>query len=178
LKSDFAGISRDGRSVMFATNATLVSADQDGEGRDLYAARLGGGFPATEITRCDSVSCPLPAAERIVRPLPASLTPVPHKRRRLRVIDVAAKAKRGAVAVLVSASARGLVSGRIWTRKKGRKLVLAQGSSRAKRAGRIRLALRLTGPARRLAGDGPRRARLTVRDGSAKVSRVVKVRLR
>lgn len=177
LKSDFGGISRDGKSVLFATNATLVPADIDGDGRDMYLARLEGGFPALAAPpSCDSSSCPLPAAPRITRPTPASMGPVRRKPAQLQVIQVASKVKKGRISVLVAVPAPGSVSGLIWVREKGKKMVIARGSGEARRSGKVQLALRLTASARRSL-TGNLKGHLTVSQGSAKASRAVKVSL-
>jgi hypothetical protein len=180
LKSDFAGISRDGRSAVFATNAALVPADQDGESRDLYVARIGGGFPeAASPPECDTNGCPLPASGgRITRPTPATLSPDKAKGGGLRLLDVAAKAKKGAIAVTVSAPAPGLVTGVVSGRQGGKKVVLARGSARAKHPGKVELSLRLTAAAHRAGGKGAGKLQLTVSEGSAKATQQVKVSLR
>jgi hypothetical protein len=178
LRTDFAGISRDGRSAMFATNADLVAADQDGGARDLYAARIEGGFPPEAgKAGCDSASCPLATQARLTRGAPPSTVPLARKRGRLRLLDVASKARKGAIAVVVSVPAPGLVTGMVWIRQKGKKIVLARGSERAMRPGKTRLALRLTRSAHESAG-GTRKVHLTVSDGNARISEVVKVKLR
>lgn len=177
LRADFAGISRDGRSAMFATNADLVAADQDGGARDLYAARLGGGFPPEAgKAGCDSGSCPLPNSERLQRGVPPSMVPLAGKRGRLRLLDVASEARKGAIAVAVSVPAPGLVTGTMWIHQKGRKIVLARGSERATRPGQAQLELKLTRAAGALAG-GIKKVHLTVNGGNASVSDVVKVKL-
>lgn len=177
LRAEFGGASWDGRSVVFATNASLLRRDADGESRDLYSARLGGGFPEPpEDPGCNSASCPLPPGGRITRPTPPSMKPVQGKRGTLRVLDVAAKAKKGVIAVVVSVPAAGTVSSLISTRGKGKKVVLAEGSKRAKRAGKIELGLRLTRSARRGPG-GTREAQLLVSQGSSKATQSVKVSL-
>jgi hypothetical protein len=179
LKSEFGGISRDGRSLMFATNASLVPADVDGEGRDIYLARLDGGFPRPAGSLpCDASSCPLPVGGRITRPTPASMAPARHKPGQLRVVEVASKAKKGAIAVVVSAPSPGSVSGLIWAREKGKKVTIARGSKKAKRSGKVNLVLRLTSAARRAPAVGARQWHLTVSQGSSKASQVVKVSLR
>jgi hypothetical protein len=178
-RSEIAGMSKDGRSIVFGTNASLVGRDDDGESRDLYSARLGGGFPEpVESPACDTASCPFPAGARITRPTPPSMIQSQGKKGgALRVIEVASKAKKGAIAVVVSVPAPGPVSGSIWTREKGKKVVLAQGSTRAKRAGKVQLKLKLKVSARS-APAGPEAATLTVNQGSAKASQAVKVSLR
>lgn len=179
LKSEFGGISRDGRAVAFATNATLVSADIDGDGRDIYIARLGGGFPEpVTASGCDPASCAVQEGGRIERPIPASMKDVPSESRQLRVIGVAARARKGRIAVFVSAPTPGSISGRLWIRRKERKVVIARGSADAERAGRVRLLLRLTPAARRSKLRRRMRMRLTVSGGSLRASRAVRVRLR
>jgi hypothetical protein len=183
LSSEFAGASRDGRTVIFATNASLVGRDADGQSRDLYAARLGGGFaePPPPPPGCDNATCPLPSSERIGRSTPPSMGAPQGKGKgksaALSVVSVAPKAKNGAVSVVVSAPAPGPVSGQLWTRKKGKKVILATGSARAKRAGQVELKLKLTRSARRSAGSGAKSAELTVKQGSARTSQTVKVSL-
>ncbi|HET6998262.1 MAG TPA: hypothetical protein VFI03_06695 [Solirubrobacterales bacterium] len=180
LGSDFAGVSRDGRSVIFGTNASLVGRDVDGESRDLYSARLGAGFPEpqSDSPGCDLASCPLPSAGRITRATPPSMAQLQSKRGALRVISVASKAKKGAIAVLVSVPASGVVSGLISIQEKGKKVVLAAGKIRAKHDGQAQLKLKLTPSARRSPGGGAKAAQLTVKQGSSKVSQTVKVSLR
>ena len=178
FRSDFAGISRDGRSVMFATNATLVPYDLDGGSRDLYNARLGSGFPAvTDPAPCDSASCPLPTRPRLTRGVPPSTFPSAKKSEQLRLLEVASKAKKGAISVSVSAPGPGLVTGSVWTRQNGKKVVLARGSKRATSAGKVDLVLQLQ-PAARSAPAVIPKAHLTVSSGKAQVSRVIKVKLR
>jgi hypothetical protein len=176
VRADFAGVSRDGRSAMFATNADLVPADRDGGARDLYAARLGGGFPTPAAKPgCDSASCPLPTQARLSRAVPPSMTPLAKKPGRLRLLSVASAAKKGAIEVVVSVPAPGLFTGLLWIRQKGKKVVLAQGSERVTRAGETRLGLRLTRAARNFAGT--KKVQLTVSGGNAKASKVVEVKL-
>lgn len=182
LVSELAGVSRDGRTVVFGTNASLVGRDADGESRDLYSARLGGGFaePPPPPPGCDNATCPLPPGERVQRSTPPSVNQVQGKGKRdsLRVISVASKPKKGAIAVVVSVPAPGRVSGQIFTRAKGKKSVLAAGSTRAKGAGKVQLKLKLTSSALRSAGGGAKDAQLTVSQGSSKASQGVKVSLR
>ena len=176
LESTFSGVSRDGKTVMFGTNATLIPGDVDGEGRDIYAARLGGGFAEPPPPPgCDSASCPLPDSERVSRGNPASRNATPPKKSgQLRVLGVASKAKKGAIAVTVSVPGPGTVTGQIAIKSKGKRVVLAQGSAKAKRAGKVELSLRLTGSARK-AGGGAKQAQLTVSAGSSRASQAVKV---
>jgi hypothetical protein len=179
-RSDFAGISRDGRSAMFATSASLTPDDQDNGGRDIYAARLGGGFPQeAESPGCDRASCPFPGQSRLARVAPPTMSPLARRSRRkvgLRLLHVATEPKDGAIVAVVSVPARGRISGEIWIRGKHRKVVIARGSKRARRPGKTHLALRLTKAGREWTG-GVEKARLTIRQGQAAVSRIVSLKL-
>jgi hypothetical protein len=106
------------------------------------------------------------------------MLPLARKPGALRLIEVASKAKKGAIAVVVSAPAPGRVSGSVWVRERGKKVVLAEGSTQAKRAGKVQLALRLTASARRSAGAGAKTVQVTVSAGSSRVSQTAKVSLR
>jgi hypothetical protein len=181
LREDFGGASRDGRMVLFATNASLVPSDQDGGARDIYAARLGGGFPEPESPpECDRTTCPLPTNPRVSRPTPPSIGTQPSKggsaATKLSVVEVAPKAKKGAIAVTVTAPSAGLVTGSAWIKQKGKKLILARGSVKAPGPGKTELALRLTAAARRFAG-GAKKVHLVISSGKSTVSEVVEVKL-
>jgi hypothetical protein len=180
-RSDFGGMSRDGRSVMFATNADLVPEDRDANSRDLYAARFEGGFPQeTESAGCDSLSCLLSNQPQETRAAPVSMAPLtkrPMPEPGLQLLRVAANARNGVIVAVVSVPVRGRVIGTIWIRRKHRKIVLAQGSRRAKRPGRSRLGLGLTPAARGPAG-GVGKVHLTIRQRESAISRVVRVNLR
>jgi hypothetical protein len=53
--SDVAGITHDGGSIFFLTRDSLVGQDIDGGSRDIYVARINGGFPApTTANPCES----------------------------------------------------------------------------------------------------------------------------
>jgi hypothetical protein len=55
--SYYLGASRDGSSVLFATRDDLVSQDGDGQ-LDVYAARIGGGFPPlAQPASCSGEAC-------------------------------------------------------------------------------------------------------------------------
>ena len=54
FNSDVAGITPDGGSIFFLTRDTLVGQDIDGGARDIYVARVNGGFPApTTANPCE-----------------------------------------------------------------------------------------------------------------------------
>lgn len=56
----FQAIDANGENVMFTTADPLVAADTDGLQRDVYDARVGGGFPwspSTEVALCAPPDC-------------------------------------------------------------------------------------------------------------------------
>lgn len=58
----YADNSASGDSVFFRTVQSLVGADQDGGESDVYAARVGGGFPEPVVASCDGDDCQAPPA--------------------------------------------------------------------------------------------------------------------
>jgi hypothetical protein len=181
IDDEFAGVSRDGRTLMFGTSATLSSTDQDGGDTDLYAARLGGGFPeAEQPPNCDSALCPRPMRDPLLRPSPGSATDRGARSlKRIRVLGIRSRDAGSAIGretlVFVSVPVPGLVVASVWARKAGEKVVLARGRAGAIRPGRIRVRLRLTGAGRRANSMGIRKGRLSVREGALETSRVVSV---
>jgi hypothetical protein len=83
--SGFLDASADGSDVFFSTFSRLVGQDID-ESRDIYDARVGGGFPFTPPRElCSGEACKAPAAVASPGPAPVSggaagagnLAPVP-----------------------------------------------------------------------------------------------------
>jgi hypothetical protein len=177
--SGFVGVSRDGRTALIVTNASLLPADIDGGNRDFYAARIGGGFPEPEETPgCDISSCPPPSRERLQRPTPTSASPPIEKKHRLRVLGVRWAETAGgdrSGSVLVEAPLPGLVTASVWVREHGRKVVFASGSTSAARPGRVRVDLRVRRSGGKGSSGGAQVGHLVVREGDATVSQVVKV---
>jgi hypothetical protein len=181
--SVFSGISRDGRSVLFATNASLLPADKDGGNRDFYMARIGGGFPEPEeeAPGCEEIAqCPPPLRKPPPRPTPASASQTPQKSGHIRVIRVRSTAE-GVVGrsttVLVAAPSPGPVSASVWVHIHGKNVVVAAGSARAKRPGNVRIDVRLTQSGRQSSAAQIRKGHLTVRQGDSVVTQVVKLNL-
>ena len=183
-------VSADGRDVFFITREALVAEDVDGGNRDIYDARAGGGFftPPPPPPGCEGDACQ-PGTDGVppVRP-PASdgapsggnAEPAAPTRVRVRGLTTrqrAALASGRPVALAVRVSRAGRVTASLTTRRDGRTRRLATRSRRAARAGRVRLALRLT-PAGRtvLARAGRLTATLTVRFAGRSVQRRVVLR--
>lgn len=175
----FGGASRDGSTVIFASNYKLSPRDEDGGNRDFYAARVGGGFPEPEeeAPGCDVVLCPAPARRQLTRPTPESTVPLQRKGGRIKVIRVGtgdAGLVGTSTTVLAAVPDAGLVSADVWVSRKGKKLVVARGSARAERPGKVRIRLRLT-PVGRRSSIHTRSGHLTVSEGDLTVSRTLKV---
>lgn len=79
----FAGASADGRSVFFATDATLMATDRNGGDQDLYVARLGGGFPPPPAVAppCEGDACQGAPGPRLQGLVPDTLVARPATRR-------------------------------------------------------------------------------------------------
>lgn len=172
----FNGLSADGRSAFVLTRQSLLPDDSDGGERDLYAARLGGGFPQPPPapTPCEGDSCqgPLPPPSRLSRPNPPSASP-PHrdapaaaKRQRGFAVRAPGRAARrrlarsGRARLLVRVPAPGRIKMRGTADLHGRPQVVARAAAVAWRAGRVGVTVRLSRAARRLLRRPARRLRV------------------
>lgn len=174
--AEFAGASADGTTVLFRTTATLLPADRDGGERDLYAARVGGGFPAVdEGSACGRPTCtdvPPPAAARSAMPTERRRTRS-HRGPRLRW--PAGNVVRGLVArgftdLLVRVSRPGAVVMRGSGRYHGRRRIALRGVAGAVRAGLVKLRVRAAGWVRQaLLGRHRLLLRILVRQDGAQV---------
>jgi hypothetical protein len=180
--SGFAGVSRDGRSLLFVTNAALTSADVDGGNRDFYVARVGGGFPEPEPEGpqgCHVSLCPAPDREPLVRPTPGSMSSAP-KSSRIRVIRIQS-AQPGVIGrkttIVVATPSAGRLSASVWIRSRGKKVVLATGRANAARLGEVRIGLRLTRAGRKPSAAAIRKGHLTVENRDSSSSQIVKLDL-
>jgi hypothetical protein len=177
LSARFGGVSGDGRTVVIGTNATLVGADRDGGDGDLYAVRLGGGFPEPEPSACGP-ACSVPEPARLQRAAPRSETRGRRLANRIRVLEVRAADGRHLLGrdtvVVVSVPVVGRVFASVRGRAAGKARVLARGAARAREPGRVEIALRLTAAGRR--GSAPRGS-LTVKSGKLKTTVPVRVGL-
>jgi hypothetical protein len=76
-KANLVGMSQDGRDVFFTTSESLDSQDVDGGNRDLYDARINGGFlraVTPPVTSCEQDSCQAPSPQPVEPPSVGSLT--------------------------------------------------------------------------------------------------------
>lgn len=88
--AEFAGASADGNTVLFKTWESLLPDDRDGGDRDLYAARVDGGFPVEQSqSPCRSEACAPPRHGKVPIALSASVaSDAKRKTRRLRLLSV------------------------------------------------------------------------------------------
>jgi len=167
----FYGASPDGATAFFSTAERLVGADDDAGDYDLYAARLGGGFPDAPAPPpgCAGEACLPPLPGRLSRPDPASLTQRERVPRRLTVRQPRRAALRGMVAagrlsLTVTAPLPGRVFATARSRLGGRALLVARGGAKLRRGGRSTVRLPLRAAARRsLAGGRDLAVRVVLR---------------
>jgi len=185
--AEFAGASPEGQTVLFKTAASLLPADRDGGARDLYAARVGGGFPAgapAPAAACGGGACPPAPRPRLDRQAPASAGPAaPTGHGRLALLRIARHAgfsvARGRPLKLrLRAPAPGRVRGRATMQVGGHLRVAARGVAGAIRAGGLVLRLRATRAARaRLRRRRVLRVRLALGLGEERILRGITLRL-
>jgi hypothetical protein len=178
----FAGASPDGRTVLFRTSRTLVPADRDGGERDVYAARIGGGFDdeSRSSPECPQSPCRRSPAGGGRAALPATLRGSSAARGRLEILRisedrVARVVRSGRTIVYVRAPFPGIVSAAAFAFHAR----LAGGAAGATEIGTIPVVLRWTARARAqlaAAGGGGLRFRLRVREGAAEVMRRLKLK--
>jgi hypothetical protein len=164
--ANLIGMTPDGGTVLFQTNATLLGRDRDAEDRDFYAARIGGGFAEPSVPPdCEEMGCEAaPRAPGARRPAAGAAG---RPRIELAPIGVAARRQllaRGWTVLLAEVPAPGRLSARGEARIGSRQRTVAAGSVRATQAGAVRLRLRLTQAAQESLAAGVKlRVRLTLR---------------
>lgn len=175
--SKLVDASADGRDVFFTTRERLVGADMDAQ-VDVYDARIGGGFPEQQVPlKCLGDECQglLAAAPKLADPVGGRGTgDLPGvKRASLRIRPLSTRQRRalaaGRTAMLsVRVNKPGRVVARGTARVGGRTRVVVSASKRARRAGSVRLGLRLSKAGReRLRASGRMRMSLNVRFAGA-----------
>ena len=181
--AEFTAASSDGGTVVFRTAATLLPRDRDGGEPDLYAARIGGGFPEAvppgePCTRCGAAASPLNRSD------PASAGRRQRRRRgRLRLRSLGDDAAReaatsGRLSLAISVPAPGLVTARGTGELAGEPSAVMRGSAGAVRPGRLRLVLRVVPEARRqLKRAGTLAFDLVLRQGDRRLARSIVLRL-
>jgi hypothetical protein len=184
----YKGASADGSSIFFETREGLLDEDQDGGESDLYAARLGGGFPAPpETPECAGASCQggLPARLAVAPPDTLARTREGRRPRRSRGFGLrlsAASRERlittGRGVAIVHAPAAGRISLAAFAAVGGGAPV-ASAEAVAWRPGRVAVPFQLGAAARdHLARHHSLRLRLVVRHSRVAKAREAVVELR
>ncbi len=185
--AQFVGSSADGSTVVFKTTQTILPADRDGGEGDLYAARLGGGFPSEpESAECTGESCIRPAPGRVVRGGLSSEEEGPERARGApRVGRISPRTgreivERGYTDIAVGVSGPGAVVARASERGGGKEEEGAalRGVAGAVRSGTVELRLRAAGWARRrLRRERVLRLRLSLSQADSRASDDIVFRL-
>lgn len=181
----FGDVSPNGRDVLFVTAARLVAGDTDASS-DAYTARVGGGIAAQRVAPadpgagCSGDACRPSPAPTPDRPTPATpdfdppaKAPAPKlelggspagARKAFGATALRTAARRGRLLLPVRVNAPGTIKATLRGRVSGRRTTtVGRASATAKKAGTVRLTLRLSSAARRtLRRTGRLRLRLTV----------------
>jgi hypothetical protein len=170
--AQFAGASADGSTVLFRTTRTLLGVDRDGGDNDIYAARIGGGFPEPQEPGCVE-PCERQPSTAAPYEKPPTEAGGERRRGRLRIERLprglaAAIVRSGRTTIAVHAPFAGLLSARVWAGK----ALVARGTAGATRAGRVPVVLAWSEKARAALGAGRiLRVRLRVSVGKDAVTR-------
>jgi len=152
------GSSLDGGTVVFRSSASLLPRDRDGGDRDLYAARIGGGFDESSAPPETCGPCTAARAS-LRRPEPATAGAAAAKRGRLKLgrvgKDLAGEiVESGRASLELTVPAPGRVSAVARSRLAGKSTVVGRGVAGAVRPGRVRLSLTVARAARQALREG------------------------
>jgi hypothetical protein len=171
----YAGASGNGLNAYFTSRESLVPADTDGGEVDIYAARIGGGFPpAPQLPECSGEACRSGGTSGLPLPLPATEADRknPHRKARrgrfsLARIGIEARRQLAAgeeAALLLRVPDAGRVSLLATANLRGLPTAVGRDRALAWRQGRVSLHLQLSSAAlRQLRANGGLRLQVTVR---------------
>jgi hypothetical protein len=174
----YVGATPDGSTAFLRTTLTLLPGDRDGGDSDIYAARVGGGFPEpSAAAACEEESCLPPLGVAGVRKAPGSGVAGGAIRVRLPRAEILRRnAARGWIRLRVEVPAGGRLTGRARAADGSRSI--AHFSRRLAEARVLDLRMRLSAAARRtLAHGGQLRVRLVLRLYPAEIARTVSFKL-
>jgi hypothetical protein len=155
--SRFVNANPAGTTAFFLTNDTLLPRDRDGGDLDLYAARVGGGFPEPPPeSGCEGDSCPVPPRGRIARAAARSAGPAGGG---IRLGRIGAAERRqivatGWITLLLEVPTGGRLSAEAQARIGQGSRTVAAKSVEIAQAGPARLRMRLSEKARQVLADG------------------------
>ncbi|HET7591266.1 MAG TPA: hypothetical protein VFK14_13915 [Solirubrobacterales bacterium] len=162
------GVTPDVSSVFFTTGDTLLPRDRDGGARDIYAARIGGGFPEPPPpASCEGEACRSAVPPPGPRVAPRSAAAGNRLRLgRISAADRRRMAATGRIDLLVEAPRPGHLSAVARARVGRRVRTVAKTAAKVAAPGPLHLRMRLSRPARaHLAGGRKLRLRLRLRLG-------------
>jgi hypothetical protein len=152
----YAGATPDGRTALLASRDVLLPSDRDGGDIDVYAARIGGGFPESAPAPGCEGACSVAPRERIERGEPRSAG---RGARGIRVARIDAAARRQIVAtgwieLLAEVPERGRLGAEARARIGDASRIVAATSVKVAQGGPTRLRMGLSKGARRQLGSG------------------------
>lgn len=154
--STLLGATPDGATAFILTADTLVPGDRDGGESDIYAARIGGGFPETSSTTLCPCGHGTPARQALDRSDPASARPpaghvtaAPPSAAALRRFG-----KSGWIELLAEVPGSGRLSVEAKARMNSAVATVASTGRRVTAAGPVQLRMRLSKAARRWLARG------------------------
>ncbi len=148
--STFVGSTPDGSTAFFETADTLVPRDRDGSELDLYAARIGGGFPEpSPVSGCEGQAC----RNTVAAPPPRPTTRSAKRLKRIEVGKPGAAARRrmattGKIDLLIEAPRRGTLHAKARARVGRRSSVVAKAGVKVAKPGPLDLRMGLSAAAR------------------------------
>jgi hypothetical protein len=150
------GISPSGRDIFFSTEVPIVAADRDVI-KDIYDARLEGGFDVSQTTPCSGAQCrgqqslPPVLVGPAVPESPGSGPVPPAPSFSLRAVSAAQRkrlAATGKLTLTVTTNAAGTISAKGTTTSGGQTTTVGTARKTLATSGKATLPLRLTGKAR------------------------------
>jgi hypothetical protein len=166
-------LSRSGGDLFTFTGSSLVPQDTDGTVKDIYDARVGGGFPYTEPAACDVLgdTCQGPSATPPAAGAFATAGGKGELILRLGKVTPAARrkfAETGRLALKVSSPEAGKLSAKATAKIGGKTTTVASAGGRLSSSGTSTLRLRLSKAARKqLAAAGKLTVKVVVRGPGA-----------
>lgn len=157
--SEYVGATADGGTVFIRTPQTLLGSDRDGGDVDIYAARIGGGFPEPPSPgpgECEGAACGSRAHAELDRSTPPSAGSGPA-RIELRRLDAAALRRivaSGRIELLAEVPQRGRLTATALGRLGGRWQTIADAATTAVGAGSVNIGLRLSKASRHELAQG------------------------
>jgi hypothetical protein len=180
-------LSRSGSDLFTLSASPLVPQDTDGTVRDVYDARVGGGFPFVTPTACNALveGCqpppslpPLPSLSATDNPNPGGNRPTVLSLGKVGASAVSKFARTGRLTLRVTGPGGDILMVRARTRIGGKTKAIGSSSHRLASAGTASIPLQISKAARQqLAEMGKLVVKIVVTDAGAGTSRSLTLRL-